>query len=218
MCRLVNARHTLQLKKGRNTHVLCAAAVGSKYQQARNWGIATVSREWLVQSILEGRLLAPESFPVPEAAASTATPCNLEAITEFIQKPRASQRTKKPCFNTRDALAALASPQSKLGNGRSATQQTPTPIDDEGNSREHPPPPVTSIVVEDSGDPAYPGILRGVFVMISMSSNIPEKQRANLRAMATRLGATVITHGGSSDLRKCTHYIFKGKANDTLKE
>ena len=44
VCRLVQARHTLQLKRGRSTHLICARPDGPKYDKARKWKIRLASQ------------------------------------------------------------------------------------------------------------------------------------------------------------------------------
>ena len=64
VCRLVQARHTLQLKRGRSTHLICARPDGPKYDKARKWKIPIVSLDWLFQSMRARKLRRPNDYSV----------------------------------------------------------------------------------------------------------------------------------------------------------
>jgi hypothetical protein len=213
VCDRVQARHTLQLKKGRNTHVVCASATGPKYDRARKWGTHTVSREWLFQSIQELRILNPFDFPVPDTHAAENAVCTIDVVAQFIVDTAASPRHAAPYFNTRDVLAALSPPRGLCLRGNQ--QQASDTIDSEMEVAF-----ATGLkksAAATASDPLM-GVLSGVVVMVVGAKIILQPQRVVLHEMAERLGATVITQSGLSNLKKCTHYIFKGKTNDSLKE
>eukprot|EP00038_Savillea_parva_P031985 m.92593 g.92593 ORF g.92593 m.92593 type:complete len:1437 (-) comp9964_c0_seq2:206-4516(-) len=228
VCRLVKIRHTLQLKKGRNTHLVCASATGAKYDKARKWRLATVSRDWLFQSIRRGTVLPSDAFAPPATAAPDAVPCDANTLREYIAHPPSSP--PRPCFNTRDVLAAL----SPRGSAASQPTHDTTTMDTETqaagpnglSSHHHQQQQQHAGVGASTRSPSTPTItvttattvLSGVSIMVSGARSMPEAQRCMLRTTAERLGAVVVTHSGAMDMKKCTHYVFAGKTRDSQKE
>lgn len=57
LLRVAGARVTDNLKKDRNTHLICQKPIGRKFIMAEQWGLTIVTARWVVESIIQGKLL-----------------------------------------------------------------------------------------------------------------------------------------------------------------
>lgn len=56
LLRVAGARVTDNLKKDRNTHLICQKPIGRKFFMAEQWGLTIVTARWVVESIIQGNL------------------------------------------------------------------------------------------------------------------------------------------------------------------
>jgi hypothetical protein len=56
LLRVAGARVTDNLKKDRNTHLICQKPIGRKFFMAEQWGLTIVTARWVVESMIQGKL------------------------------------------------------------------------------------------------------------------------------------------------------------------
>ncbi|KDO32954.1 hypothetical protein SPRG_02647 [Saprolegnia parasitica CBS 223.65] len=85
LLQLAGARVTPRLSQ-RNTHLLCSAPQGPKYEKARKWKLHIVQADWLVASMIHGRLMpVPDALPIKRRRdeATAVTPSSEIAPREI---------------------------------------------------------------------------------------------------------------------------------------
>ena len=69
ICHLLGAKYTDRLGRSKNTHLIVSRAEGAKFRAASEWGLHTVTIEWLHACVSAGQKVDESSFAPPASPA-----------------------------------------------------------------------------------------------------------------------------------------------------
>lgn len=94
LLRLAGAQATSKMSK-RNSHLICLKPIGMKYEKAKEWGLKIVTARWLIQSMMQGKLLDEEAdeFQVKDEDGGDSAPAAETSEGKSVEQDDLERKT-----------------------------------------------------------------------------------------------------------------------------